>query len=1474
MNGLKMRGLWYLLFLCVVSITTETVINEDEFDAIIEESVLQDILSDNEESTGFDKLLDRYLKSLMLRYRSKVFQLYREYTCFNGDLCDASQLLQLLPLSSEFDENLFQQKNLLEFQLTSLKQLKICLLPFDPASVSITRLTFQLSLLTASAVDDSTIYIYSIPEDGSCIALGNVKSLTTTPCLLPVSIADQIQLVVAWPCKNNSELIHIYMATSKGLELFQLLDHNKVDQIVDFTYGSRTYLGLINSNRCILYEWTGTHFERTSNTNINGLNYPLQEFVYGPNSFLIGIGKTIVSSLDPTLTVWRLGVKEYNLTMELYQFLTDCKVSDFHLFELSGMQFMAVACVEDFASYLYWWSGSQFLMWQVVAVGERTKQWTSLKLDNGESILIATHFNERGYWLSAYSIRQGHYYLTDVRSELIKDAFQMVNFGLNQFLAIELKNVYSYKLEMKVVENNDIWHDPVDQCVDRLEKMMARQAVINDEYKDDLIIYASIKENQQHNIPDPEHSTECGHFNEELKLIESQLKVLDVDFNSWKQTSGRYIGLKVNELVVNEYLRANHTTVSNGVVNGVNFTELHRSVLTASTNQTFDYPITFENGIDVERLETLSTVNGVHYANIATNVKNLTFTQPQSFTSLDVNNVKVDGKINGVATTDWVLKKQMGRNVIHGRKTFKRLNVHKDLLLHGGTINRVNVNQFVSGVLTQKGGEVQSDVEINGNVLIDGQLLVRLINKVDVDHLLQNAVTIDTEQHFNGFTGKIKDLNVDNLVVNGMINGVRVPDDVLVNAEQLISHPVTIKGRVKVTGDVNVNSGVVNEVKDWSKTVVTRCGDHIITGRKLFIEDIITKAISFEKNRNIVQHFSNVTVDHLTVQSLNNINNVSLLLNSSIVLSRANSLHGSLRCANVRFDGPVSVIGEGSLDQYYITKRTKQDIVMPVMVDSDVIMYGTTWIEREINGIKLQDIPRHCLMKSGDQTIFGHISMTTATLLKNIKLLDYNSLLHQLLYQVGWRLKHLGLWRDVHLEGDLDCQYLNGVDLNSFISRLYYVNDNNLQLKEKSFQHLKVLGDFDIHSLLNGVNTKEFFKNVVRLSTDQIIKGDLRISQTVHCESVDAGMVNEFDLNERLNRLVQVDSSGVIAQHVTFTNGLDVAGDASVQMLNDKNISNILGNVILKSEQEFLTPVTLRGKVTIGELKVLGTINGVKTSNWIRLDDNRTFNGHVAFKSAVKFDTLKVQSTTIRKEFKSYHKFKLIRAKHVQLKGLINGINVTDIVAKRLNPNLPQVVSNRLVVFHGDVTVDRLVTASQPVVNGVHLNTIVDRGLSTDVPQTVLKKVQFTNSSVVNFSDLMEVKGNLTLLKLGYFNLNRTAGFNDGWTHVGNMVFEDDVFIKDQNNQQPFPVEIRGDVETSSIVVNRINAIDLNQLIINRVTLSTDQTILSDIHIKGSISGYKTGMDLHPVIQEDVELNCPVEIHGSIKADKNLTLYV
>lgn len=66
------------------------------------------------------------------------------------------------------------------------------------------------------------------------------------------------------------------------------------------------------------------------------------------------------------------------------------------------------------------------------------------------------------------------------------------------------------------------------------------------------------------------------------------------------------------------------------------------------------------------------------------------FTAPQHFSSLSVGRLQVEETVNGIDVNDVVLKNS--RQIIHGRKTIKRLHLNGDVLLRGGKINGVTMD--------------------------------------------------------------------------------------------------------------------------------------------------------------------------------------------------------------------------------------------------------------------------------------------------------------------------------------------------------------------------------------------------------------------------------------------------------------------------------------------------------------------------------------------------------------------------------------------------------------------------------------------------------------------------------------------------------------------------------------------------------------------------------------------------------------
>lgn len=86
-------------------------------------------------------------------------------------------------------------------------------------------------------------------------------------------------------------------------------------------------------------------------------------------------------------------------------------------------------------------------------------------------------------------------------------------------------------------------------------------------------------------------------------------------------------------------------------------------------------------------------------------------------------------------------------------------------------------------------------------------------------------------------------------------------------------------------------------------------------------------------------------------------------------------------------------------------------------------------------------------------------------------------------------------------------------------------------------------------------------------------------------------------------------------------------GDINVEFLNGWNFTNVMDKILLDTNQYFKGTTIVVGDVVVGDLQVAGHLNGLRTSDFVLLNQTTTLHNDVIIKAPVAFSSLSVHGT-------------------------------------------------------------------------------------------------------------------------------------------------------------------------------------------------------------------------------------------------------
>ncbi|XP_066289227.1 uncharacterized protein [Branchiostoma lanceolatum] len=901
---------------------------------------------------------------------------------------------------------------------------------------------------------------------------------------------------------------------------------------------------------------------------------------------------------------------------ELYQNFHTCGASDFEHFEMGGHHYLAVAnqfkdvkltghphSSHIFRQYqidsvIYWWVGSQFIEWQFIPTIGIT-QWESLRLPNNEVVLIAANsqgpmvlyqYDESGQFLpvplevalpthvsvvQAMTIQQRFYLVTvSSRNNTKSNVFRLEFSGQEETgeeKILDEARVMVKKLSKKTEELqgrvNKIWG--------QFDKIMTRtddQTVTgNHEYEYVEVEHLTVQNLKIVRPPKPESSEKSVSTTLDLSSLMKRVsrtgrmlgdieeKIEDVVMMTGgpsiiKGTKTFARDVTVEELVVEE-------VTTSGLVNGVDFVELDRSVVKKTGDQEIWGDVIIHGDVNIAGdVEVSGTTNNVSLDDLVLINENSNLTAEFTFSGSPAivvdGDVQVNGTVNNLSIPeDLVLV--YGDQEIAGLKTIDENVIFDGNMVIGmyKEIDGIDVSEFVNQVVllnenqTINGSLIFDDLTVTGDLITEG-----LVNGVDIVDLADNAVYKDTNQViygvkiFNGTKGVLLNITGD-MTVDGQLNGYFVPDDyITTSTDQTVTGSLTITGDMHVSGDIEMDGGVgwtEDGQMTWidlSEDAVLVYGDQNITGHKTFTNNITVEGdidmsegitidgvdVSELDEKSAKKNEATVIEDFVIFQK--DVNVTDVILNSTLddidisefaeqvfTKSGNQTIYTKMTFKNLTLgDVDLSGLLDGEeVPGNLVTTATDQEISGSWVVEGDLDVTGDLVVAEgvTVGGVDYSKVDRTVVKIHGNQTITGPVQFAGNVTFCDMELqglLNGVNIPEDLVLKYGDQniTGHKIFLDDVYVMGDLYAEevstgdgLLNDIDIVQLAENAVMLEgDQNITGQKTFLSDIKVLGDLTVEGLVNGVDLVDLAESVVTLSTDQVLDGEtLDYSDYFYC---------------------------------------------------------------------------------------------------------------------------------------------------------------------------------------------------------------------------------------------------------------------------------------------------------------------------------------------------------------------------------------
>ncbi|XP_042218448.1 uncharacterized protein LOC121863747 [Homarus americanus] len=700
--------------------------------------------------------------------------------------------------------------------------------------------------------------------------------------------------------------------------------------------------------------------------------------------------------------------------------------------------------------------------------------------------------------------------------------------------------------------------------------------------------------------------------------------------------------------------------------NNINGLDLSEDVVVVDTQQSITGRVTFMTDVEVTGargvvMEDGGTVNGIDPSQL--------YLKTDSLVNLIIDEeVHLNGPLKCTGDVVATTVNGLVLDAIEDRYWRRSVNQNIGVGLHinraefrgpvtGITINGNNMADFLH---TSGFQYIIGHYTFKGPVVVEGNLEMeayKTVDGVDVSELDKNVVKLfgeETIEGFINFSGSI--MVVGDLVLTGLLNGLRIPSDLM-----LLDHALSHTGHLVFRNDV-----VVTGITLSSNLMVD-------TINGMDVEAAASQLVLDDENSTVIgdlQFTGDVNVQYLGVSGTVDGINLNSVVERALKKSSVNQVvTGRITVKSVHFSqGPALNMVNNNDWTAHLTNVVLQDyngIIRGVKTFHQALKIGGNFDPVTINGINVADLARRILSRSTEQTVFSHYTFSNSVNAIDVSAdiidgIDVTDLL--LINEVGYVGGTVTFANNVTFLGGLNSTtgVLDGCDV-------LKANEHAIWKSEKGGTSLNlpvVIGKLTITGsatasgsiLADSINMDimHFLATLVLKSSDQEITGEVEFLRDVDIQQLHVEMIDGVDIDAlfRLSVLDNVDT--VIKCNLDFTKTLSVGsltvitalsgiGGTGGVLVNGVDVSDIAARAVLATGGTFI--ITGRKTFIHGfhthHLVVTGFLGGVRVSDLVVFSSGDIIN-----------DVIFTGSLTIRG--------------NLMVSGLVDGVDLAHLFTTRM----------------------------------------------------------------------------------------------------------------------------------------------------------------------------------------------------------------
>ncbi|XP_066279649.1 uncharacterized protein [Branchiostoma lanceolatum] len=771
-----------------------------------------------------------------------------------------------------------------------------------------------------------------------------------------------------------------------------------------------------------------------------------------------------------------------------------------------------------------------------------------------------------------------------------------------------------------------------------------------------------------------------------------------------------------------------------GLVDGVDLTELQENVVTLTTDQVITGPFTFQSGVNItENMHVSGEVDGVDLSNLAEDAIYVNYPDVQEVEGQKIFSEDVD-VIEELTVTGIVNSFNLEEEFLHSTD-----------------------NQTITGHKT-----FIAPVTINGDLTVRGT-----VDGVNLTELLQDMATLSGDQVIRGHkTFSSSTFVENNLIMDGTLNGIDLSEDaVLLNSSQTITgtkvfkNGMVVEGALAMEGSLHVEQQVNGvDLNDLAHNRVTLWTDQVILGRKTFYDQVIVEGDAAVDG----------TVNGLHLQEF--VEDMMLSSTPQTVTGRKVFLGQMTVEGDVITNGTVDGVDMSELMEEVIYLDKEQNITGNKVFSDPVVVQGDLFVEELVDGVNITQLEQDMVYSTGErQVITG-----TTTFLDGFHV-EGDIHVH---YMVQGMDISEELWTvsddqvitgqyvfqcNVTFHQDLEIQEtVNGLDLSEDVLQWMTLDDpqdvyGNLTFDSTVF----VTENLEVTGTINGVDLSKCLGDAVMVAGDQVISGTKHFlgHLTIHGDLF-VENVNEVKWPDFVGDIVTIHGDEEITGTKTFLGEVVMNSTVTVHgnmwgggQVDGVDLTLMQEEAIYLDEQQQVTGCksfsSPDGMVVEGNVIIHGKVNSINMTDVVMTTGAQVITGEKTF-----LDGIKVNG-------------------NVQLTGLLDGVNLTEAEADTLKVSGNQVILGKK-VFLTDVTV----TGDVSMADGVLLNgfDVSEEAVTLHTDQSILASKSF-HGKVILQGDIM-VYGQVAGQDL--VKLMTDPRLSSSQTIYGNVVFLKDIVFQQE----------------------------------------------------------------------------------------------